>query len=145
MDAPDLPAAPEWCSVAEAAHLIRRHRTDAPGQEILAEIEQAAATGEIRARGRRRLYRSDRTLRIAHDDPHFVWFADWRRCPVGEAGGDPGRRMVRSDVLFAPHLYRRAVCRGPCASDQCGRWGRRAAQQIANGSPGRKSNCAAAT
>ncbi len=67
---------PHFISAADAARLIRRHYPDASGRQILAEIEQAGAAGEIRARGRQRVYGDDRTARIDHGDPHFIWFAD---------------------------------------------------------------------
>jgi hypothetical protein len=45
-------------------------------RQIRAALEIACARNEIRARGRRRVYRLDRPLPLSSDDPHFVRYSD---------------------------------------------------------------------
>jgi class 3 adenylate cyclase len=76
-DAALAPAEPvAWWSIAEAAAWIREQHPGATGGQVCATLEQLVREGRIKARGRRRVYSTDRPLRIAVVDPEFVWFAE---------------------------------------------------------------------
>jgi len=66
----------EWWSLGQVVAWVRRSFADATVRQIHAALESACACDEIRARGRRRVYITDRPLPISHLDPEFVRFAD---------------------------------------------------------------------
>lgn len=65
-----------WWSIEQVGAWIGRSQPEAMARAIYAALEAACATGDIAARGKRRIYINDRALPMSHLTPEFLWYSE---------------------------------------------------------------------
>jgi len=65
-----------YFSLAQVVGWIRGHDSGIAVRQIRSALESRCVSGQIRARGQRRIYLTDRALPLHPTDPAFVWFSD---------------------------------------------------------------------